>query len=477
MRFLNGYLTHIIPLLIGLLLVSSPFSVASPAVNYQNSLILQRADPHIYKHIDGWYYFTATVPSYDRIILRRSQTIQGLASAGETTVWTRKSSGVGSGQVWAPEIHFIDGKWYIYVALGVANEWRIRPFVLEGTGVNPLTAAWVEKGIIKLPQDTFSLDASTFVTNGTRYLIWAQDDKTWSDSNTSILIAPLQNPWTIQGTPSAISRPDKPWERITYNVNEGPFVIQKNGKIFLTYSASATDANYCMGLLVASATSNLLDPQSWSKSANPIFVSNSNTNQWGPGHNSFTVSEDGQSDILVYHDRGYRDIQGDPLGDPNRRTRVQKLYWKADGTPDFGIPVPEGRTPIRLRSFIGASLYIRHRNTVQAQIQANIPALAESQFRLISPGLAGGNTVSFESTSNPGQYLRHYSYQLRLNANDNGPNFNADASFIQHKGQADSGAISFEASNFVGYYLCSDSSNNLVISLSCDKGAATFYLE
>lgn len=46
-------------------------------------------------------------------------------------------------------LDFIDGKWYIYVALGVANEWRIRAFVLEASGANPLTSTWIEKGIIK----------------------------------------------------------------------------------------------------------------------------------------------------------------------------------------------------------------------------------------------------------------------------------------------------------------------------------------
>ena len=77
---------------------------SSPAVSYVNTLAEQRADPHIFKHTDGWYYFTATVPAFDRIVLRRAQSIQALASAAETTIWRRKASGVGSNQVWAPEI-------------------------------------------------------------------------------------------------------------------------------------------------------------------------------------------------------------------------------------------------------------------------------------------------------------------------------------------------------------------------------------
>jgi GH43 family beta-xylosidase len=455
-------------------------AVASPAVSYVNTLIQQRADPHISKHTDGWYYFTATVPEYDRIVLRRAQTIQALQDASETTIWRRKSSGVGSGQVWAPELHFIDGKWYIYVALGVANQWRIRAFVLEGTGSNPLTASWVEKGIIKTNWDTFSLDASTFVANGTRYLIWAQQEPSRSDENSSIMIAPLQNPWTIRGTAVAISRPTLSWERVGYKVNEGPFVIQKNGKIFLTYSASATDHNYCMGMLTASAGADLMNPASWSKSQSPVFVSNANTNQWGPGHNSFTVSEDGQSDIMVYHDRGYRDIKGDPLNDPNRRTRVQKLYWKADGTPDFGVPVPEGNTPVRLRSAAENGGYVRY--YTGSASPSGTPALADTQFRIVSPGLAGGSTISVESTSNPGMFLRRVDnagMQFEKSSALTSAGAKASASFERRAGLGDGEGVSLEASDATGQYLRLDNSGKVVVaSVGEDaRKAATFFLE
>ncbi|KAK4150195.1 glycosyl hydrolases family 43-domain-containing protein [Chaetomidium leptoderma] len=462
------------------LLSTAWLAVASPPVSYVNTLIQQRADPHIAKHTDGWYYFTATVPEFDRIVLRRAQTIQALQDASETTIWRRKSSGVGSGQVWAPELHYIDGKWYIYVALGVANQWRIRAFVLEGTGSNPLTATWVEKGLIKTNWDTFSLDASTFVANGTRYLVWAQQEPSRSDENSSLMLAPLQNPWTIRGTAVAISRPTLSWERIGYKVNEGPYVIQRNGKIFLTYSAAATDYNYCMGLLTATAGADLMNPASWSKAQTPIFASNANTNQWGPGHNSFTVSEDGQSDIMVYHDRGYRDINGDPLNDPNRRTRVQKLYWKADGTPDFGVPVPEGNTPVRLRSAVGSGQYVRY-YTGNGN-PSGTPALADTQFRIASPGLAGGSTISLESTSNPGVFLRRVDGrrgQFDSNSALNSAAAKASASFNRVPGLADGEGVSLEASDAKGQYLGLDANGRLVVTSVADgaRQQATFFLE
>jgi GH43 family beta-xylosidase len=455
-------------------------AVASPAVSYTNTLIQQRADPHISKHTDGWYYFTATVPEFDRIVLRRAQTIQALQDAAETTIWRRKSSGIGSGQVWAPELHFIDGKWYIYVALGVANQWRIRAFVLEGTGSNPLTASWAEKGVIKTNWDTFSLDASTFVANGTRYLIWAQQEPSRSDENSSIMIAPLQNPWTIRGPAVAISRPTLAWERIGYKVNEGPYVIQRNGKVFLTYSASATDYNYCMGLLTATAGSNLMDPASWRKATSPVFASNANTNQWGPGHNSFTVSEDGLSDVMVYHDRGYRDIKGDPLNDPNRRTRVQKLYWKADGTPDFGVPVPEGNTPVRLRSAAGSGQYVRY--YTGSGNPSGTPALADTQFRIVTPGLVGGSTVSLESTSNPGVFLRRVEgtgAQFERSSGLNSAAAKASASFNLILGMAEGQVVSFEASDAKGQYLGLQDGGRLSVAQvgEDEQGRTTFFLE
>ena len=224
--------------------------------------------------------------------------------------------------IWAPEIHFIDGKWYVYFAAGATNDiWKIRPYVLETSAANPLTGTWTEKGRIALPLDTFSLDATTFTVGGTRYLSWAQNDPAVG-TGTSIYLAPMSNPWTISGTPARISTPTLSWETVGHRVNEGPAVIQRNGKVFMTFSASATDANYCLGLLTANSTADLMNPASWTKTQTPVFKSNDATGQYGPGHNTFTTSEDGKSDILVYHDRNYKDISGDPLNDPNRRTRV-----------------------------------------------------------------------------------------------------------------------------------------------------------
>ncbi|MFF3818097.1 family 43 glycosylhydrolase [Streptomyces bluensis] len=450
---------------------------ASPGVTYTNSIAEQRADPHIWKHTDGYYYFTATVPAYDRIVLRRATTIQGLASAPETTIWTRHATGEMGAHIWAPEIHFIDGKWYVYFAAGAANDvWKIRPYVLECTAANPITGAWTEKGRIALPLDTFSLDATTFVVNGSRYLCWAQNDPAVG-SGTNLYLARLSNPWTITGTPVRISTPTASWETIGHRVNEGPAVIQRNGKVFMTFSASATDANYCMGLLTASASADLLNASSWTKTANPVFASNAATSQYGPGHNSFTVSEDGRSDVLVYHDRGYKDISGDPLNDPNRRTRVQKLYWKADGTPDFGIPVADGPTPVRLSSYNFPDRFVRHWE-YRARIEAGVSPLADSQFRVVT-GLAGSGTVSLESANFPGSYLRHKNFEVWVEKDDGTAQFRGDASFTARAGLADSAGVSYESYTYPGRYIRHYDYllGVQALSTATDRSDATFYTQ
>jgi GH43 family beta-xylosidase len=162
--------------------------------------------------------------------------------------------------------------------------------------------------------------------------VWAQKDF-GIRGNSNLYIAAMTNPWTISGKAVRISKPEFPWERRGYWVNEGPAVLVRNGRVFITYSASATDASYCMGMLTASDAADLLDPASWVKSSLPVLQTDAAAGIYGPGHSSFTV--DGEYDILVYHARAYRDIAGDPLYDPNRDTRAQAVAWNPDGTPQF----------------------------------------------------------------------------------------------------------------------------------------------
>ncbi len=308
---------------------------------YPNPLLRHRADPHVLRHTDGFYYFMGTVPEYDRLVLRRARTLAELPAAAEKVIWRKHATGAMGAHIWAPELHHLDGKWFIYFAAGDAEKiWNIRLYVLENAAANPLEGEWIERGRLDTGWDSFALDASVFEHGGRRYLTWAQKDPAIR-GNTNLYLAEMASPLALKLPAVRLSQPEFPWEQVRYWVNEGPVVLQKNGRVFLTYSAAGTGAEYCVGLLTADAGADLLDPRAWKKSPQPVFRTSEAHGIYGPGHHCFTVAEDGVTDLIVYHARNYRDITGDPLRDPNRHTRVQAVRWRADGTPDFGEPLPE----------------------------------------------------------------------------------------------------------------------------------------
>lgn len=418
----------------------------------ENPLVRQRADPHINRHPDGRYFLTGSVPEYDRIVLRDATSLAGLATASERTLWVRPPSGTMGGHIWAPEIHQVSGRWYIYFAAGDAGEpFRVRPYVLQADGPDPMTANWAVRGRIFTQFDTFSLDATTFSHKNRQYLVWAQGEP-GIDSGSNLYISEMSDPSTLTGPQVRIAVPTATWETRGFKVNEGPSVIIRNGCVFIAFSASATDANYCLGLLTADASANLLAASSWAKTVGPVFTSNDATGQYGPGHNCFTTAPDGRGgeiDVLVYHARDYRDIAGDPLFDPNRHARVQRLYWNADGTPDFGIPVAAGSLPARLRSHNYPDRFVRHANFMGLLDTSPKPGV-DSWFRVVE-GLAGGN--SLESANFPGHYLLAGSSGVSLAPSDGTPAFAAAASFTMRAGLADAAKSSFESIATPGSYL------------------------
>jgi GH43 family beta-xylosidase len=312
-----------------------------------NPLVRQRADAQIFRHTDGWYYMTGSVPQYDRVVLRRSRTIAGLSTAKEAVLWRHLTSGPLSGFIWAPELHQIDGKWIMYFAAGPSgggeDVFRIRTYALACTDADPMTGRWSVLGQLQTPWDTFNLDSTSFVHRGVRYLAWAQREP-GIETNSNVYLAPLATPLTLAAKPTRLTVPTLPWEVRGFKVAEGPAPLVRNGRFFMTYSASATDARYCMGMLTADEDADIMDPGVWTKSPVPVFQSSPAHRIYGPGHNSFTVDERGR-DMLVYHARDYEQIKGDPLFDPNRHTRVQPVRYRADGTPVFDPPLPNGPVP------------------------------------------------------------------------------------------------------------------------------------
>ena len=312
----------------------------SQELEYNKPWILQRADPYVYKHTDGTYYFTASIPAYDGIVLRHSDTLAGLKDAEEVRVWQKHDKGIMSEHIWAPELHYLDGKWYIYYAGGdIDDVWAIRPYILECADQDPMTGNWVEKGKMtraeedELSFEAFSLDGTVFENRGKHYYIWAEKVGVGKQIS-NLYIAEMENPCKLKTVQVLLTTPDYDWERIGFWVNEGPAVIHHDGKIYMTYSASETGAAYCMGMLSISEDADLLDPAMWKKERYPVLETNAEKGIYGPGHNSFTEDEQGNP-IMVYHARTEEKIEGNPLYNPNRHAMLMKLTWGEDGRPVF----------------------------------------------------------------------------------------------------------------------------------------------
>lgn len=307
---------------------------------YNPPFIEQRADPYILRHTDGKYYFTASVPAYDRIALRCAEDLYALRDAEEQTIWTKHDTGDMSLHIWAPELHYIDGSWYIYFAASRKDDiWHLRPYILKCGGQDPMRDPWSECGKIARSDDdiysfeAFSLDATTFTVGTDRYFVWAEKVSVGIQIS-NLYIARMESPTKLATAQILLTTPDYDWERVDIWVNEGPAVIKRNGRIFLTYSASATGEGYCMGMMSIDEKEDLLDPRKWRKERYPVLCSDREKGFYGPGHNSFTKLPDGR-DVCVFHARTYAEIEGDPLYDPNRHTMLMEVKWDAEGRPVF----------------------------------------------------------------------------------------------------------------------------------------------
>lgn len=308
---------------------------------YNQPFIRQRADPYILRCEDGTYYFTASVPEYDRIMLRRADTLSGLREAEEKTIWVKHMSGPQSIHIWAPELHRIDGHWYIYYAGGdVDDVWEIRPYVLRCAGEDPISDPWEELGPMQPADDdpfsfrAFSLDATVFPHRGGWYMVWAEKVGVGKQIS-NLYIAKMSSPNKLETVQVLLTTPDYEWERGDFWVNEAPAVLRHDGKIFLTFSANTTGELYCMGMLWIREEEDLLDPGNWTKLRQPVFRSDPEKEVHGPGHNSFVKAEDGVTDLCVYHARQYDRMAGNPLYDPNRHVYIMPVTFDSEGFPVF----------------------------------------------------------------------------------------------------------------------------------------------
>lgn len=299
---------------------------------FSNPLLMSGPDPWVTREGNDYFYMHTLG---DRLAIWKTRNITDLLHAEQRTIWKPPASGPNAQSIWAPELHRIDGKWYVYytaAASGHDDDAHRGVFVLENAADDPLQGEWLDRGRINTRYP--GIDGTTFSHAGQRYFVYSP----YVGPNSVLAIARMKDPVTLTGPEVILARPDQPWERQGgRQILEGPeFLLGPKGDLFLAYSASACwSDDYALGLLRAPAGSDPLDASAWRKSPTPVFAKSPENGVFAPGHNGFFTSRDGKEHWIIYHANPGPDMKCTP----KRAPRIQPFHFDADGAPLFGKPV------------------------------------------------------------------------------------------------------------------------------------------
>jgi len=257
-------------------------------------------DPHVIFH-NGLYYRCFTCNALD-VHMSCADTVEGLQNAPMVKVWEPESGHAWSQNVWAPELHILDGKCYIYVAADDGDKSNHRMYVLENNSSNPMEPYSLHGKILE-KADQYAIDGTVLHHKGNMYFLWSGRERD-DIFIQNIYIAKMRDPYTLESQRVCISAPELPWEKLggagvkgrSY-VNEGPYGFQMDGRTFVAYSAAGSWCeDYCIAMLEL-VGEDPLDAAAWKKYPQPVFSKNEVVK--GAGHCSIIAGE-GTSDVFFH---------------------------------------------------------------------------------------------------------------------------------------------------------------------------------
>lgn len=311
---------------------------------FRNPITESGADPLVVRFEDGYYY----VYSADGgVFVSRADNIHHLRQDGKC-IFRPEEGKPYSRELWAPEIHFIDGDWYCYVAADDGVNANHHMYVLKSTDGRP-DGVYAMVGMLDDGSGCWAIDGTVMPCGGKLYFVWSGWESR-ENTHQNLYIAPMKSPTELAGARVLLSRPEYDWEKrgsgptksgkCLPTVNEGPQILEKDGTVHVIYSAAGSWCrHYCLGMLTLRG-GDPLNPADWVKCKEPVFVESEGTH--GPGHCSFVKAKDGKTDFIIYHAR--RDAKGGWVG---RGMRAQPFTWDGDvpvfgaaATPDDDIEIP-----------------------------------------------------------------------------------------------------------------------------------------
>jgi len=282
--------------------------------------LYQAEDPWVVFH-DGYYYVCTSGPLDPKAVyVSKSKT---LVERGEKVkVW----DGEGDfNRVFAPELFFRNGKWYVYFC-GDAREydWKHMAVVLESNTSDPLDG-FVCKGVLFTGDERGNAQANDFTTvewDGQLYAFWGSlADPVIRNA----VMAPMDSPTRITAH-----------RKETILHAEGPRAIVHDGKLIMTGSEGAfASKDYRLTAMMYDPAKGPIDEQGAWRYLGTLLKSTNDV--WGPARASFTTSPDGTQFWTMYHSKIF------PADDNGiRAANIKQFTFNPDGTPDFGTPPGPG---------------------------------------------------------------------------------------------------------------------------------------
>jgi len=321
--------------------------------HYEFPIATNHADPCI-GYWQGKYYFIATYDADHEhtMYIREANSISELVDAEEVLILDSVTyPGIG-GLLWAPEFHIIGEELYIFHAATPGEffyeESHVRKLRRGGNPMckedwsAPMRVVRADGSELCEAGKTITLDMTCFEYNGEYYAVWSQRQFLPVDQGAWLYMAKLNpaEPWKLSTEPVLLSKPEYRWANKHTIVDEGPFALIRENKIFLTFSSAAVDSTYVVGLFEAEHGTDLLNPDNWKKTNFPILTSRSVEGEYGTGHNAYVTDENG--DVWnTYHAR--------PGIDAPRSSGIRRVHFNKAGYPVLDMTeemdvAPEFRT-------------------------------------------------------------------------------------------------------------------------------------